>query len=145
LNEELKSVSILRGVSDVWCPTDVYGVIHLPQDARVLMRGQVLSGMKPDAAPVAGTKNDPMMPLVWTRSYSWPNGSVSKIFTTTMGAAVDLENEGLRRLLVNACYWAVGLESKTPEKADVAYVGDYKPRWFGFGKFVKGVKPADLN
>jgi hypothetical protein len=24
-------------------------------------------------------------------------------------------------------------------------VGDYKPGWFGFGKFVKGTKPADLE
>ena len=34
-----------------------------------------------------------------------------------MGAAVDLENEGLRRLLVNACYWAIGLEDKIPAKS----------------------------
>ena len=63
--------------------------------------------------------------------------------TTTMGAAVDLENEGLRRLLVNACYWATGLEDKTPAKANVDYVAEYRPEWFGFGKFKKGLKPAD--
>lgn len=145
VNDECKDAPLLRGVTDVWCPSDVYGVTHLPKDARVLMWGQVLSGMKPGDAPIAGSKNAPMMPLVWTRSHAWPNGNVSKVFTTTMGAAVDLENEGLRRLLVNACYWAVGLEGKTPEKADVSYVGEYKPGWFGFGKFVKGTKPSDLE
>jgi hypothetical protein len=61
-----------------------------------------------------------------------------------MGAAVDLENEGLRRLLVNAAYWAAGLETQIPGKADVDYVGDYKPGWFGFGKFKPGLKPEDL-
>jgi hypothetical protein len=43
----------------------------------------------------------------------------NKILTTTMGAAVDLESEGLRRLIVNGCYWAVGLENKIPAKANV--------------------------
>jgi hypothetical protein len=61
-----------------------------------------------------------------------------------MGAAVDLENEGLRRLLVNACYWAVGLEKEIPDKSNVDYVGTYQPRWFGFGKFAENVKPGDL-
>ena len=51
---------------------------------------------------------------------------------------------GQRRLLVNACYWAVGLEEKIPAKSDVAIVGAYEPRPFGFGTFQKGVKPADL-
>jgi hypothetical protein len=60
-----------------------------------------------------------------------------------MGAAVDLQNEGLRRLLVNGCYWTLGLE--VPAKASVDYVGDYQPGWFGFGKFKPGVRPADLQ
>jgi hypothetical protein len=145
INDAVKGSPLLRGVSDVWCPTDVYGVTHLPKDAQVLMWGQVLSGMKPGDAPVEGGKNDPMMPLVWTRSYTWPNGNTSKVFTTTMGAAVDLQNEGLRRLLVNACYWAVGLQDSIPQKANVSYVGDYKPGWFGFGKFTKGTRPSDLE
>lgn len=136
---------ILRGVTDVWCPSDVYTVSHLPKEAQVLLWGQVLSGMKPTDGPVAGKKNDPMMPLVWTREYKGETGNTAKIFTTTMGAAVDLANEGVRRLVVNAAYWATGLGDKIPEKSDVTYVGDYKPGWFGFGKFTKGVKPADLE
>jgi type 1 glutamine amidotransferase len=135
---------ILKGVKDIWGPTDVYGVVHLPKDAKVLVLGQVLSGMKPTDPPVTGAKNDPMMPLVWTREWTGESGKPSKILTTTMGAAVDLESEGLRRLLVNAAYWAVGLESKIPEAANVTYVGEFKPTWFGFGKFKKGVRPPDL-
>ena len=49
------------------------------------------------------------------------------------------------RLLVNAVYWAVGLDDKITDKADVALVGDYKPEFYGFIKDYKGkVKPADL-
>jgi hypothetical protein len=145
INEEFKSHPILRGVTDIWGPTDVYGVVHLPEDAKVLVWGQVLSGMRPTDPPVEGPKNNPMMPLVWLRNYKSEKGQTSKIVTTTMGAAVDLENEGLRRLIVNACYWAVGLEKKIPAKANVDYVGEYKPSWFGFGKFKPGLKPEDLE
>lgn len=136
---------VLRGVEDIWCPTDVYTVVHLPADATVLVRGEVLSGMKPSDVPVAGAKNQPMMPLVWVRDYTGAQGRASKICTTTMGAAVDFENEGLRRLLVNACYWAAGVESQLPARADVRFVGDFQPGWFGFGKHVRGIKPADLE
>jgi hypothetical protein len=136
---------ILRGVTDIWGPTDVYTVSNLRWDAHVLVWGQVLAGMNPTDPPVAGRKNDPMMPLAWIRRYTGPQGNTSRIFTTTMGAAVDLESEGLRRLLVNACYWAVGLEDKIPSKANVDYVGEYKPRWFGFGQHRQGVRPADLQ
>ena len=136
---------LLRGVKDIWVPTDVYTVSHLPADATVLVRGEVLAGMSPDSAPVSGAKNEPMMPVAWYREYHGPSGKTSKVFTTTMGAAVDLKNEGLRRLLVNACYWACGLEDKIPAQADVDFVGAYNPTWFGFEKHVRGVKPDDLK
>jgi len=143
--EEFKSHPVLRSVDDIWGPSDVYGVVHLPADAKVLVRGQVIAGMKPTDPPVEGKKNDPMMPLVWVRDYRGESNKTSKIVTTTMGAAVDLESEGLRRLLVNACYWTTGLETSIPAKANVDYVGEYKPTYFGFGKFKPGVKPADLE
>ena len=92
-----------------------------------LVLGQVLKGMKPTDEPVAGKKNDPMMPVAWVRTYTGSKGKSARIFTTTMGAATDLESEGTRRLLVNAAYWAVGLEDKIPAQTDVALVGDYHP------------------
>lgn len=135
---------ILRGVTDIWVPSDVYTVRGLPADATVLVLGQVLTGMSPTDPPVEGAKNNPMMPVVWVRHYLGEQGTSSKILTTTMGAAVDLQNEGLRRLLVNACYWAAGLEDKIPPKADVCYVGEYHPDWFGFGAYRKGKTPKDF-
>jgi hypothetical protein len=147
-----KDHPVLRGVTDVFGPTDVYGA-NPPEGSVILMRGQVLTGMNPGDPPVTGKqkpgdkyeKNNPMQPLVWLRDYKGETGKTSKVITTTMGASVDLSNEGLRRLLVNACYWALGLEDKIPAKNNVDVVGDYKPTYFGFGKFVKGVKPADLE
>jgi hypothetical protein len=60
-----------------------------------------------------------------------------------MGAASDLVAEGTRRLLVNACYWAVGLEDVIPEESDVALVGAFEPTPFGFNGAKKGLTPAD--
>jgi hypothetical protein len=135
---------IVRGCEDVWGPTDVYGVrLPLPGDAAPLVLGQVLEGMSPKDKPVAGKQNEPMMPIAWTKSFTGASGKTARTFTTTMGASQDLESEGLRRLLVNACYWAVGLEDKIPERADVAIVGEFKPSPFKFGGARKGVKPAD--
>jgi hypothetical protein len=130
---------ILRGVKDIFGTTDVY-TANPQADAKILVRGQVLTGMNPTDEPVAGAKNEPMQPVVWTRLYKNEAGKTNKILCTTMGAATDLENEGLRRLLVNGVFWGIGLE--VPEKADVRLVGEYKPSMYGFGGAIKGVKPA---
>ena len=135
-----KADPILRGVGEVFGNSDVYGATP-PADAKILVRGQVLKGMNASDVAVEGPKNNPMMPVVWTRLYKNETGKVNKILTTTMGAATDLENEGLRRLLVNGVYWSVGMD--VPAKADVALVGDYKPTMYGFGGSKKGVKPED--
>ena len=63
----------------------------------------------------------------------------------TIGAAVDLESEGLRRLFVNAIYWGLGMEDKILPKANVDYVGEFHPAFFGFGKFKRGLKPSDFE
>jgi type 1 glutamine amidotransferase len=100
--------------------------------------------MTPDAEPVAGAKNDPMMPVAWTRTYSIAGGPPGRVFTTTMGAATDLAAEGTRRMLVNACYWAAGLEEAISTAASVEVVGEFAPTPFGFNRARKGLKPGDL-
>jgi hypothetical protein len=45
---------------------------------------------------------------------------------------------------VNAAYWTIGLESKIPAKADVAFVGQYRPHSFLSEVYTAGVKPSDL-
>ncbi len=152
--KDQKDHPILRGIrdGDIWGPTDVYGVrLPLPGDSKALVLGQVLEGMKPTDKPVAGKKNDPMMPVAWVKTYGGQQSQdklagtakTGRVFTTTMGAAQDLQSEGLRRLLVNACYWCVGLEDKIPARSNVELVGEYRATPFGFGKFVKGLKPED--
>jgi len=142
-NKKFAKHPILNGVEDVWGPSDVYGIRNLRSDDEVLLFGQVLKGMKPTDGPVDGKQNDPMMPLAWVRHFKSESGKVSRVFCTTMGASVDFESEGLRRLLVNACYWCVKLDDQIPKRANVEYIGDYKPTFFGFGKHAKGVKPSD--
>lgn len=136
---------ILRGVQDIWGPTDVYGIKNLPKEAVVLVHGQVVAGMNPTDAAVEGNKNDPMMPLVWFRGYTGRTGKTSRVICTTAGAAVDLESEGLRRLLVNACYWGLEMEDQIGDRSNVQYVQPYHPRFYGMGKYKQGVRPSDLG
>jgi hypothetical protein len=147
LAKDQEKEPILRGIKDgdIWGPTDVYEVhLPLPGDSKPLVLGEILQGMHATDKPLEGKKNDPMMPVAWYRTYTGKEGKTSPVFATTMGAATDLESEGLRRLLVNACYWGLGMADKIPDKANVDVVGEYKPTPFGFGGFKKGVKPSDL-
>ena len=142
---------LLRGITDIFGDTDVYEA-YPPKDARILLRGQVLAGMNPTDPPADYKKkrttdqqeqpiNDPMMPIAWTREFDNKSNAHTRLLTATLGAATDLQSEGLRRLIVNGVYW--GLKLDVPAKADVDYVGEYKPTAYGFKGFVKGVKPAD--
>ncbi len=143
-----ESNPILKGIADgsIWGPTDVYTVnLPLPGDSKPLVLGQVLVGMKSDDKPFEGKVNDPMMPIAWTKTYKSESGKTGKVFTTTMGASQDLVSEGTRRMLVNATYWATGLEDKIDGKRSVAIVGTYEPRAFKNDNFTKGVKPEDLK
>jgi hypothetical protein len=83
-----------------------------------------------------------MMPVAWINSFASPSGKKAQVFTTTMGASQDLQSEGLRRLIVNACYWAVGLENEIAAKSNVDLVGEYHPTPFGFNKYTRGIKPS---
>lgn len=143
---ERRNHPILRGVGPIFVPTDVYRVrLPLPDDSEPLLLGAVLSGMNRDDFPVKNEKNEPMMPIAWTKTYSLDGGPTGRVFTSTAGSGVDLTDENLRRLFVNATYWLAGLEEKIPEKADVRLVGDYRPNWFGFGNFKTGITPKEMK
>jgi hypothetical protein len=138
---------ILRGVNDgeIWGTTGVYGLrLPLLENCKPLLFGQVLDSGKPDGKPaefIPGSKtkaNDPMQPVAWTRTYSIAPGKTGRVFTTTMGSAGDLQNEAFRRLMVNATYWAIGMEDKIPEKANVDFVGSHMP-------WKKGMTPGEMQ
>ena len=49
-------------------------------------------------------------------------------------------------MLVNAAYWAVGMEGQIPEEGTkVDLVGEFKPSKYGFGGFKKGLKVSDFE
>ncbi len=161
-----KKHPITRGIrdGDVWGPSDVYGVrLPLPGDSRPLVLGQVMKrkgeydpedplyGMRPDdGPPVEGRKNDPMMPIAWTKTYQLPDGKPGRAFTSTLGASTDLVAEGSRRLLVNAVYWCLKMEDAIPAAGTkVDLVGKYEPTAYsGKGGTYwadRKMKPADYR
>ena len=151
LEPAAKNDPLLRGVTEIFGNSDVYEA-YPPGDAKILVRGVVLKGMTPTDAPADYRKaratdkqeqpvNEPAMPVVWTRVHRNEAGRQNKILTTTMGAATDLEHEGLRRLVVNGVYWGLGLE--VPAKADVRLVDPYQPLMYGFRGYRVGLKPSD--
>jgi len=133
--EGMENHPILRGVRDVWGPSDVYQITTLSGDSKPLLLGQVLNGMTPDSPPDTSKKT---MPVAWIKSYS-----KGRIFATTMGHAGDFDNEGFRRMVVNACYWAVGLENKITSDYNISIVGIYQPNPIGVNKQKTTLKISD--
>ncbi len=131
---------VLNGVGEIFCTSDTYGANPI-QPSTILLRGEVTASFDPKSAGVA-KKNKPMQPVAWTREYTHESGKVNKILTTTMGAASDLVDENLRRLVVNGVFW--GLNMKVPAKVDVTIDGVYEPTFYGFGTYQKKMTPADF-
>lgn len=140
---------ILRGIKpgEIFGTTDVY-TVKLGSECTPLVLGEVTETLLPDSKPVAGKKNDPMMPVAWTKSYKIGEGKEGKAFTTTMGASQDLQWEGTRRMIVNGCLWALGMEDAIKDGTRVDLVGEFKPTPFKFRKaedWKPGTKPEDLK
>jgi len=132
---------LVNGCEDIWGPSDVYAITNLPGDSRPVILGQVLTGMGHDDPP---NPDKELVPVAWTKTYTGDQGKAARVFTTTMGHAGDLVNEGVRRVLVNACYWGLGMEEQIPTRANVDLVGDYSPSAIGLQGYKKGVRPSDL-
>jgi hypothetical protein len=138
---EEKDHPVLRGVNEIfWGPSDVYGVLPLRGECTPLVMGEVVVGKKPDGKPEGGKV---LQPIVWIKEYEGADGKKSRVLTTTMGHSFDMQSEDLRRLLINACFWGMGMEERIPEKADVDYVDGYDPTGIGYAKYKKGLKPSD--
>ena len=148
-----KGHPLLRGITELFGDTDVYEA-YPPPDATVLVRGLVLESLSPRSNPATYKKvrasdkqeqgvNDPPMPVVWTRLHKNGSGTTNRVLVSTLGSATDFEDEGLRRLIVNGVYW--GLELDVPARADVAYVDEYRPSFYGFDGFRRGLRAADFE
>lgn len=142
LVEEQKDHPILIGVSDIWGNSDVYRTYKegasLPAGCTALVWGQPLLGRNRDDAP--NPKLEPL-PVAWVKSWQTSEGRSARVFQSTMGSGTDLENAGLRRLIVNAVYWGVGLEASITPARSVGIVGTYQPLESGFNYKELGVVP----
>jgi len=146
--EENADHPILKGVRDVFGPSDVYEVKNLDESkATVLLRGAITRTLDPSSEILEkDPRNDPMMALAWLRDYTAPNGKArGKAFCTTMGASVDFASEDLRRLVVNASLHLTGLP--VPAEAEVTYVDPFHPTFYGFNREAgyyerRGLKPS---
>jgi type 1 glutamine amidotransferase len=132
---------ILRGVKDVHTQCGGYKAYPI-KGSVTLARGRILNGMKADAEPDT-TKEE--MPVVWTREYTNKSGKAGRVFTTTHGASEDIINDGFRRMMLNGCLWALGMDDDIKPDAPIAFIGPYNPVTFSFGGYRKNVRPADIR
>jgi putative membrane-bound dehydrogenase-like protein len=134
--DDKKSHPILRGVKDVWVQAG--GYVGKPVDGEILTIAQPLDGMTPNS-PADATK--PPMPSEWTRTYKSPSGKIGRVFTSLYGTPEDLLNDGYRRLIVNGCYWALGMDALIKPDANISLVGPFKPNTFSNAGYARGIKP----
>lgn len=140
--KQMNDHPILRGVNDIWGPSDVYGIKNLPKEADVLIYGQSTAGMD-DKAPLMFEKS--VMPIAWTKPYQIEGGKQGVAFASTMGASLDFQSEDLRRLVINASFWLLGMENTITPDLNVDYVGEYNPTNFGFDTFRQGMRVEDFR
>lgn len=135
---------ILRGVrKSFWIPDDVYGISSsLEGDCQPLVLGQPLTGWSPEDNP---NPDKPPIPIAWTKTHKGSSGRTARVFTTTMGHGDAFKVDDFRRLLINACYWCVGIESRIDPASAVDIVGRYEPGPVGAKGLKPGIKPADLR
>lgn len=137
---------ILTGVTDIWGDSDVYRTFKegtsLPAGCTALVWGQPLMGRMPDDPP--NEKLEPL-PVAWTKLWQTSRGMTARVFHSTMGSGTDLKRAGLRRLIINAACWGIGMEPSISATRSVAIVGDYRPLESGFNYDTLGVKPRPVT
>jgi Trehalose utilisation len=143
---EQKDHPILTGVSDIWGNSDVYRTYKegssLPAGCTALVWGQPLMGRNHDDPP--NPELEPL-PVAWFKNWQTSGGKSARVFQSTMGSGTDLQSAGLRRLIINAAYWGMGMESSISATRSVDIVGTYKPLESGFNYEELGVKPKPVS
>lgn len=140
--EPNKDHPILKDVKDIWGTSDVYRTFKeggtLPEGCLPLVEGQPLMGRNQDDAVNADLVP---LPVAWVKTWTGNTGKTARVFHVTMGSAQDFQNDGFRRLCVNAAYWCMGIEAKIDETSCVDIVGDYNPPDSGFAYKKLGIVP----
>jgi hypothetical protein len=111
---------------------------RLPEGCTALVYGQPLLGREHGGE---SNPNKEPLPIAWIKNWQTSGGQTSRVFQSTMGSGKDFESAGLRRLIVNASYWCLGLEDEISATSSVDYVGQYKPLASGFDYEKLGVIP----
>lgn len=119
---------ILRGVAPTfWAHSWLYvmnrGADQLPADCRFLLFGRAIRGAVP-GGEVYGDEQK----VAWTRELPTASGVRQRIFYTSLGHPKDFEDASVRRMLVNAIYWALDRAAEIPPAgANVDLLDAYNP------------------
>lgn len=135
---------INRGVGSIHSYSGAYSS-QPPPGAKPLLEVQVLETFGPSDNI---SSDHPLVNAGWTRdSYIAPSGAEknARIVYTSYGASEDILDADGRRFLVNASFWAIGMENKIRPNLNVDFVGEFNPSPYTTGAFFRAeVKPSDL-
>jgi hypothetical protein len=132
---------VLTGVTKAWSELGGYNAFPI-EGSEILAMAQPLTGMTPDSP-----NDDAKKPMAgaWARTYKGESGKEGRVFASTYGGSGDLVDDGFRRMLVNACFWAAGLDGAIKPDLKTDIVGAYRPTWIGVNRRSPHVKPEDLS
>ena len=131
---------ILRGVRNAWAEIGAYNAYPI-EGSEVLANAVPLAGMEPTSPP---DESKTPMPGAWVRTYQSSSGKSGRVFASTYGASGDLVNDGFRRMVINGCLWALGLEDAIKPNNDIGIVGPFRPTWHGGAKRARDIRPDEL-
>jgi len=129
---------VLTGVGEMHTQTGSY-LVSPREGSWPLVMAQPLKGMAINSDPHPALYS---VPAVWTRLRDV--GEKGRVLACTHGASVDLLDDGLRRLLVNACFWALHEENRIKPRLNIEFVGPFKPTEYASWAWNQGVRPSDL-
>ncbi len=132
---------VLRGVKDMHAMAGAYSARPMP-DSTILATNRVLESMEVGAKPIPEKE---AQPAAWVRNYRFQGGPEGRAFCSTQGASEDILSEGVRRMIVNATLWCMGMEDQIKADADISFVGPYNPSTFSFKPSVQDAKPSDIE
>ena len=132
---------VMRGVKDMHAMAGAYSARPMP-GSTILATNRVLESMEVGAKPLADKEP---RPAAWVRTYQFKGGKPGRAFCSTQGASEDILSEGVRRMIVNATLWCMGMEEHIKADADVSFVGPYKPTTFSFKPSITTAKPGDVE
>lgn len=132
---------VMSGVQEMHAMAGAYSAVPMPNSV-ILANNQVLVSMEVGADPLP---NKPPQPAAWVRTYKSQSGQEGRVFCSTQGASEDILSEGVRRMIVNATLWCMGMEKDIKADADVSFVGPYNPTTFNFKPSITDAKPGDIE